>query len=57
MDSFTPWLIYPNERAPGTHWIGGWVNPRASTDAVAERQIPSPSHESNPRTPTVQPIA
>jgi hypothetical protein len=22
---FTPW-----ERAPGTHWRGGWVGPRAS---------------------------
>jgi hypothetical protein len=20
------------ERAPGTHWIGGWVDPRAGTD-------------------------
>jgi hypothetical protein len=20
------------ERAPGTHWIGGWVNPRAGLD-------------------------
>jgi hypothetical protein len=22
------------ERAPGTHWIGGWVGPRAGLDAV-----------------------
>jgi hypothetical protein len=22
----------PGERAPGTHWIGGWVNPRAGLD-------------------------
>jgi hypothetical protein len=22
------------ERAPGTHWIGGWVGPRAVLDAV-----------------------
>jgi hypothetical protein len=23
----------PRERAPGTHWIGGWVGPRAVVDA------------------------
>jgi hypothetical protein len=23
-----------SERAPGTHWIGGWVGPRAVLDAV-----------------------
>jgi hypothetical protein len=22
----------PVERAPGTHWIGGWVSPRAGLD-------------------------
>jgi hypothetical protein len=22
------------ERAPGTHWIGGWVGPRAGLNAV-----------------------
>jgi len=25
----------PKERAPGTHWIGGWVGARASLDTVA----------------------
>jgi hypothetical protein len=25
----------PRERAPGTHWIGGWVGPRAILFAVA----------------------
>jgi len=24
----------PRERAPGTHWIGGWVGPRAILDVV-----------------------
>jgi hypothetical protein len=29
------WLASrPEERAPGTHWIGGWVGPRAGPDAV-----------------------
>jgi hypothetical protein len=45
------------ERDPGTHWIGGWVGPRAILDAVIKREIPSPSRESNPRTPIVQPVA
>jgi hypothetical protein len=30
------------ESAPGTHWIGGWVGPRAVLDAVVKRKIPSP---------------
>jgi hypothetical protein len=29
----------PGERAPGTHWIGGWVGPRASLDDVERRKI------------------
>jgi hypothetical protein len=33
----------PRERAPGTHWIGGWVSPRAVLDAVVKRKIPSPA--------------
>jgi hypothetical protein len=31
------------ERSTGTHWIGGWVGPRAVLDAVVKRKIPSPS--------------
>jgi len=27
----------PKESAPGTHWIGGWVGPRAVLDAVVAR--------------------
>jgi hypothetical protein len=26
----------PGERAPGTHWIGGWVGPRAGLDDMKE---------------------
>jgi len=29
------------ERAPGTHWIGGWAGPRVSLDAVVKREIPA----------------
>jgi hypothetical protein len=45
------------ERVAGTHWIGGWVGPRAVLDAVVKRKIPSHRRESNPRTPIVQPVA
>jgi hypothetical protein len=33
------------------------VDSRAVPDAVVKRKIPSPRRESNPRTPTVQPVA
>jgi hypothetical protein len=29
----------PGERTPGTHWIGGWVGPRAGLDAGARRKV------------------
>jgi hypothetical protein len=29
----------PRERAPGTHWIGGWVDPRACQDDVEKRKF------------------
>jgi hypothetical protein len=35
------------ERSPDTHWIGGWVGPRAGLDAVTKRNIPSPRRDSN----------
>jgi hypothetical protein len=27
------------ERAPGTHWIGGWVDPRVGLDDVEKRKF------------------
>jgi hypothetical protein len=27
-----PWRFTPGERAPSTHWIGGWVDLRAGLD-------------------------
>jgi hypothetical protein len=30
------------ERAPGTHWTGGWVSPRAGVGAVQKRKISHP---------------
>jgi hypothetical protein len=52
-----PSRFTPRERAPRTHWIGGWMGPKADLDAVARRKIPSPSWESNPDHPIVQPVA
>jgi hypothetical protein len=52
-----PAALLPKERAPGTHWIGGWVGPRAVRDAVVKRKIPSLRRESIPRTLIVQAVA
>jgi hypothetical protein len=52
-----PGRFTPRERDPGTHWIGGWVGPRAVLDAVVKRKIPIPRRESNPITPIVQHVA
>jgi hypothetical protein len=35
----SPGRFTPRERASGTHWIGGWVGPRAGLDAVVRRKI------------------
>jgi hypothetical protein len=32
--SFSPQLLYPGERDPGTHSIGCWVGPRAGLDEM-----------------------
>jgi hypothetical protein len=37
--SFTHRPLYPEERGPCTHCIGGWVNPRASLDDVEKRKF------------------
>jgi hypothetical protein len=51
-----PGRFAPREGAPGTHWIGRWVSPRAVLDTVVKRKIPSPLRESNTRTSIVQPV-
>jgi len=49
-----PAALQPPERAPGNHWIGGWVGPRPCLDAVVKEDIPPPVGN---RTPVVQPMA
>jgi hypothetical protein len=34
-----PGRFTPDEGAPGTHCIGGWVGPRADLDAVEYRRV------------------
>jgi hypothetical protein len=48
-----PGRFTPRERAPRTHFIGGWVGPRTVLGVVVRRKIPSPRRESNPRTSIV----
>jgi len=38
--SFRPRPLCPWERTPDTHWIEGWVGPRADMDAVQKRNTP-----------------
>jgi hypothetical protein len=42
-----PGRFTPGERAPGTHWKGGWVDPRAGLDDVKKILDPTGT-----RTPT-----
>jgi hypothetical protein len=57
VESVTPRPRFPpGERTPGTHWIGGWVGPRAGLDAEARRKILCSCRGSNLDRPIVQPI-
>jgi hypothetical protein len=48
-----PDALYPRERTPGTHCIGGWVGPTAGLDARAKEKSSGPVGD---RTPIVQPV-
>jgi hypothetical protein len=52
-----PGRFTPRERAPGPHYIGGWVGPSVVLDTVVKRRILSPCRESSPRNSIVQPVA
>jgi len=47
MSASRPSRFTTGERAPGTHWIRGWVVSRTGLDAVAKS--PCPCRESKPR--------
>jgi hypothetical protein len=38
-----PGRFIPGERATGTHWIGGWMDPTAGLDDVERRKFLPPS--------------
>jgi hypothetical protein len=40
--------------APGIHWVGGWIGPRAGLEAVEKRKIFSPTGN---QTPVFQAVA
>jgi hypothetical protein len=41
-----PGRFTPGEGAPGTHWIGGWVDPRAGLDTTEKwKFLTLPGHE------------
>jgi hypothetical protein len=50
MVSLTPGCFTTEERAPGTHWVGGGVGPRAGMEAVARKKN-NICQESNPGRP------
>jgi hypothetical protein len=52
-----PVSLPPEKEPPRTHWIGGWVGPRAVLDAVSKKKLPAPPRDSNPDHPILQPIA
>jgi hypothetical protein len=43
-----PGRITPGERAPRTHWIAGWVDPRAGLDNVEKKKLALPELELRP---------
>jgi hypothetical protein len=51
-----PCRFTPGERAPGTHWIGGWVGLRSGLDAVEKRKF-LPYRDSNSDPSVIQPVA
>jgi hypothetical protein len=47
-----PWLRFtPRERTPGTHWIVGWVDPRAGLDTEVRGKILLPLPGIEPQSP------
>jgi hypothetical protein len=45
----------PEEGAPGTHWVGGCVDPRGGLDAVEKRKVFCTCRESKPHHSVTQP--
>ena len=41
--------VFPPWKSPSTHWIGGWVGPRASLDILKKRKVFCSCQDWNPR--------
>jgi hypothetical protein len=50
-----PARFTPRERAPSTHWVGGWVGLRSGLDAVVKRKFPAPVGTRTPDHPARSP--
>jgi hypothetical protein len=50
---FTLRLLNPWEIDPGTHWIGGWVGPRAGLNAVEKKILALPEIEPRLSSPSL----
>jgi hypothetical protein len=37
--SFTLWSLYLFGQNSGTHWIGGWLDPKAGLDTVEKTKV------------------
>jgi len=46
MVSFRPGRFTPRERAPGTHWIGGWVGLKSVAGRGGEEKNSQPRSSS-----------
>jgi hypothetical protein len=52
-----PGRFTPREGAPGTHWIGGWVDPRTGPDDVKKRENSLPYRDPKSDPSVVVPVA
>jgi hypothetical protein len=51
-----PGRFTSRERVPGTHWIGGWVGPRAVLDAWFGEKFPVPVGSQTPEPQSSSPL-
>jgi hypothetical protein len=51
-----PAALPPGEKAPSTHWVEGWVDPRAGLDYV-DKRILDPTGTRNSDLSVVQPVS
>jgi hypothetical protein len=52
----SPGRFTPGGRTPSTHWIGGWVCPRADLNDMEKRRVSSPCRELSPATLSRRPL-